>query len=357
MNTAGSPKLITLFSDVQSENVSWFWYPFIAYGKVTLLQGDPGDGKSTMMMSLIAELSKGGKTPDGKGLGRPQHVLYQCSEDGAADTVKPRLERCGADCRNVAFIDEEIHEGITLNDERLYEAIATFHPRMVVIDPIQAYISNSSDLQIAAKARKLVRRLSTWAEAFNCAVVLIGHMNKHEGTKGLYRSLGSIDVVASARSVLQVERDSHDPEIRVLRQIKNSLGPSNAVIRFEIRHDTGFRWLDMDIPAIEDGKDRITQTLSFPTKMDKAAYLIRAYLKNGKVPSTEMYQKLNEDGICHRTAEKTRKSMGVVCLRVMNRWYWSMPEAFEERSAVSGTFSPHQVSNEPYMAQEKRHGE
>jgi len=327
MSVAGASRLVTLYSDVQSEKVHWLWYPFIAYGKVTLLQGDPGDGKSTMMLKLISELSVGGMTPDGKELGRPQHVIYQCSEDGAADTIKPRLEEYGADCRNIAFIDEELHNGITLNDERLYEAISTFRPRLVVIDPIQAYISSSSDLLVAARARRLLRCLSTWAETFTCAVVLIGHMNKHEGAKGLYRSIGSIDVVAAARSVLQIERDDLDPDIRILRQIKNSLGPSDAVIRFEIRRDTGFRWMEMEAHSVQSGSGPKSRVPSFPSKTEKAVYLIRAYLKDGKVLSNEMYRRLKEDGISHKTAEKARISMGVVCRRVMNRWYWALPDA------------------------------
>lgn len=94
-------RLLTLYSEVQSTDVRWLWYPFIAIGKITLLQGDPGDGKSTMMMNLIAELSTGGKTPDGCKIGAPQKVIYQCSEDGVSDTIKPRLERCGADCRKL----------------------------------------------------------------------------------------------------------------------------------------------------------------------------------------------------------------------------------------------------------------
>ena len=85
--------LLTLYSDVRATSVRWLWYPYIAIGKITLLQGDPGDGKSTMMMSLISEVSNGGLTPDGKEIGRPQRVIYQCSEDGVADTIKPRLER------------------------------------------------------------------------------------------------------------------------------------------------------------------------------------------------------------------------------------------------------------------------
>ena len=105
-------RLLTLYSEVQSTDVRWLWYPFIAIGKITLLQGDPGDGKSTMMMNLIAELSTGGKTPDGCKIGTPQKVIYQCSEDGVSDTIKPRLERCGADCRKIAFINEEVYNGL-----------------------------------------------------------------------------------------------------------------------------------------------------------------------------------------------------------------------------------------------------
>ena len=111
--------LLTYYSEVKSEPVKWLWYPYIAIGKVTLLQGDPGDGKSTMMMNFIAELSKGGATPDGVAFGRPHKIIYQCSEDGASDTIKPRLEAAGADCRNIAFINEEVHSGLTLDDERI----------------------------------------------------------------------------------------------------------------------------------------------------------------------------------------------------------------------------------------------
>ena len=127
-------RLLTLYSEVQSTDVRWLWYPFIAIGKITLLQGDPGDGKSTMMMNLIAELSTGGKTPDGCKIGAPQKVIYQCSEDGVSDTIKPRLERCGADwscryqcrgiCRgreNAKFLIFELDESRILTGKNQYK--------------------------------------------------------------------------------------------------------------------------------------------------------------------------------------------------------------------------------------------
>lgn len=106
------------------------------------------------------------------------------------------VEGCGADCHNVAFINEETHNGLTLDDERIRQVIIDFRPRLVVIDPIQAYLGNDSDLQIAGRARKLMQRLGMWASVYDCAVVLIGHLNKKEGSKDLYRSLGTVVSIA-----------------------------------------------------------------------------------------------------------------------------------------------------------------
>ena len=309
------------FSITAEDGFRWLWYPFIAVGKITLLQGDPGDGKSTMMMNLIAELSKGGKLPDGKAVGLSQRVIYQCSEDGVSDTIKPRLEKCGADCGNVAFINEETYSGLTLDDERIRQAIIEFRPKLVVIDPIQAYLGSDSDLQIAGRARKLMQRLGMWASVYDCAIVLIGHLNKKEGTKGLYRSLGSIDVVAAARSVLQVERDPKNTDVRIVRQIKNSLAPSDGEIKFSITAEQGFQWLECEIaqdPAAEP------ETPVFESKSEKAAYLIKKLLSEDDMRSREIYMRLSDEGISRRTAENTKKELGIRSYRKMRQWYWSI---------------------------------
>ena len=242
MANKGETGILTLYSDVQATAVRWLWYPFIAVGKITLLQGDPGDGKSTMMMNLIAELSKGGTLPDGKIIGMPQRVIYQCSEDGVSDTIKPRLEKCGADCRNVAFINEETYSGLTLDDERIRQAIIEFRPRLVVIDPIQAYLGSDVDMHRANEVRPVLKRLSLMAERTQCAVILIGHMNKAQGLKSGYRGLGSIDFRASARSVLIVGRLKSGDTLRIVAQDKNSLAPEGAAIAFELHPEHGFQW-------------------------------------------------------------------------------------------------------------------
>ena len=316
--------VISLYSEVKTTPVKWLWYPFIAVGKISLLQGDPGDGKSTMMLRLIAEISKGGNTPDGKPLGRPQRVLYQCSEDGVADTIKPRLVASGADCKNIAFINEEVYGGLTLDDERLRQAIIEFRPRLVVIDPIQAYIGSDSDLQIAGRARKLMSRLGMWASTYDCAIVLIGHLNKKEGTKGLYRSLGSIDVVATARSVMQVERHIDNPDVRIVRQIKNSLGPSGGEIWFEINADTGFKWLEPGQLIQQPELSTSVEEPEFQNKLEYAAYLIKNMLSDGDVLSKEAFERLSKQGVGRKTVEEAKKILGIKSYRKMRQWYWSL---------------------------------
>ena len=314
--------VVSLYSEVRSVPVRWLWYPYIAVGKITLLQGDPGDGKSTMMMNLIAEMTKGGNTPDGMNYGVPKRVIYQCSEDDVADTIRPRLDACGADCHKVAFISEE-QASITLDDERLRQAIIEFRPALVVIDPIQAYLGSDSDLQVTGRARKIMHRLSMWASTYDCAVVLIGHMNKTERQKNLYRGLGSIDLTAAARSVLQVERDAENAEIRIVQQIKNNLAPIGNEIRFSI-DSTGFHWFEckpMKQPTTTP------ERLEFSKQMDKAAYFIKEYLSAGDMKAKEILIRLKDQGISKRTIMEVKENLGIRSYRKMRQWYWTLSQS------------------------------
>lgn len=312
-------KILTLYSDVKARSVKWIWYPYIPAGKITLLQGDPGDGKSTMMMHIISEISRGGILPDGREIGRPHRAIYQCSEDGVKDTIKPRLEDCGADCRNIAFLDEEVHSGLTLDDERIREAIIEFRPWLVVIDPLQSYIESSSDLMMASKARRLMKRIGLWASTYDCGVVLIGHLNKSEGSKGLYRGLGSIDVAAAARSILHVERE-HD--MRIVRQIKSNLAPAGEELRFEITKDDGFRWISS--PENEEKPEEARSDIP-KTKHEMTADMLKDLLKQGEVPASQVKELMKENEIGEKTLQEVKSALGIKSIRRMKRWYWQMP--------------------------------
>ena len=132
----------------------------------------------------------------------------------------------------------------------------------------------------------------------------------------------------AARSVLQVERDPKDPDIRIVRQIKNSLAPSDGEIRFSITAEDGFRWLECEIapgPTAEPEKP------NFESKTEKAAYLIKKLLSEGDMRSREIYMRMRDEGISRRTAENTKKELGIRSYRKMRQWYWSIkPEEGEE---------------------------
>ena len=312
---------ITLYNDIRTSHVRWLWYPFIAAGKITLLQGDPGDGKSTMMMNMISEISNGNCVTDGKTFGIPKRVIYQCSEDDASDTIKPRLEACGANCKNIAFINEDFDNVLTLDDDRVKQAIIDFRPVLLVIDPVQAYLGNDSDLLVAGRLRKLLRRLALLASTYECAIILVGHLNKKEGGKCLYRSLGSIDLVAAARSVLQIERDKVDPHIRIVRQIKNSLAPNDSSFRFEIRPEIGFRWLGVVNPLpVND----VYEEIPMSAKRERAALRLKEILADSDMQATVALNTLEDEGLRKSTVEYTKRILGIRSYRKDSKWYWSL---------------------------------
>ena len=186
-------------SEVQSQEIEWLWYPFIPYGKLTIIQGDPGDGKTTMVLNLAAKLSKGEALDENMKVTEPVNVIYQTAEDGLADTVKPRLELAGADCERIIVIDES-DKSLSMVDERLEEAIVRTGARLLILDPIQAYLGGGMDMNRANEARDMTKKLGALAEKTKCAIILIGHMNKASGNKAAYRGVGSIDFFAELLS-------------------------------------------------------------------------------------------------------------------------------------------------------------
>ena len=233
-------KLLTM-SDIPAEEVRWLWYPYLPRGKITIIQGDPGEGKTTFVLALAALLTRGLPMPGCTESRPPMNIIYQTAEDGLADTVKPRLTALGADCSKVLVIDESERE-LTLSDRRLAQAIQETDAGLFVLDPIQAYLGDGVDMHRANEVRPIFKRLGQLAEQTGCAIVLVGHMNKMQGVKSAYRGLGSIDFRAAARSVLLVGRSKDDEQVRVVVHDKSSLAPEGKSILFSLHSDTGFSW-------------------------------------------------------------------------------------------------------------------
>ena len=313
---------LKLYSSVKETAVDWLWYPYIPFGKITLLQGDPGGGKSTLMMSIIAAVSSGNVSFSKKPSRQPMHVIYQCSEDDVADTIKPRLEKAGADCKNVAFLDEE-GETLTLTDERIRIAIADFNAKLLVIDPFQAYLGET-DMANILGIRKALRQLGVWAAFYKCAIVLVGHLNKRQGTKDIYRSLGSIDLVAAARSVIQIQK-YEDTDTRVLTHIKSSLAPNGKDLFFDLDSVSGIRWIEPD-NITDTIINRQVSAPEIPNKKEYAADMLQSILSDGPVKATDVLMRFKESDISEKTLMLTKKIIGIESFRKGRSWYWKMPD-------------------------------
>ena len=313
---------IRYFSTVIAKKVDWLWYPYIPFGKITIIQGDPGEGKTTLILNIAALLSNGLPMPDTDKKIDCSTIIYQSAEDGAEDTIKPRLVSAGADCTQVAFIDET-EQGLTLNDARIETAIKETGARMLVIDPMQAYLGENSEMNRADGIRPMMKQLTAIAERTGCAIVIVGHMNKASGSKGIYRGLGSIDITASARSVLLVGRIKNNPSVRVMAQLKNSLAEEGGSIAFEISENSTVRWLgEYDITADELLSGEEPQNDS--PKLSEAIDALKNILSNGETPCTQIYSTLREKGISKRSVDRAKKKLEIKSIKHNDGWYWTL---------------------------------
>lgn len=322
-------KLIHM-EDVVSKEVEWLWYPYIPYGKITIIEGDPGEGKTTLVLKLAAALSRGLPLPcDDDKEYEPIHIIYQTAEDGIEDTIKPRLEKAGADCSMIRVIDETDKE-LSMTDDRLEQAIIETGARLIILDPIQAYIGATVDMHRANEIRPVLKHLGIIAEKHNCAIILIGHMNKASGSKSTYRGLGSIDIQATASSVLLVARLRDKPNIRIMAHDKSSLAPAGDAIGFEMTEDNGMVCIgpyDITIDELLSGNEGRGKK-----KLDIAENFIKEYFGSNKViPSNEIMMEAAKRSIKRNTLLSAKKKLGITSDKEKAEdgtiyWTWIMPE-------------------------------
>lgn len=302
------PVPVFRMSEVEQTAVDWLWFPYIPFGKLTIIQGNPGEGKTYFAMRLVAACTNRKSLPNMDTL-EPFNVIYQTAEDGLGDTVKPRLLEAEADLDRVIVIDDQ-EKPLTLTDERLARAIKENHARLVIIDPVQAFLGADVDMNRANEVRPIFRSLGDIAQATGCAIVLIGHLNKANGMQSTYRGLGSIDIVAAVRSLLFIGKLKDDPTTRVLVHEKSSLAPPGQSLAFSLGDEKGFEWIGAyDITADEllAGADATKNE----SKIEQAQKLLLELLADGKrMPSTELEKAINDRGISSRTMRTAKSRIG-----------------------------------------------
>ena len=328
---------------VKVEQIEWLLYPFIPFGKVTIIQGDPGEGKTTMVLQIIAKLTRGepillnkksqkeAQQDSEENLKQevlsqdkpiqPVNVIYQTAEDGLGDTIKPRLLAAGADCSRVLVIDDR-EQPLTMVDVRLEEAIIQTKARMVVLDPIQGFLGTDVDMHRANEIRPLMKRVAVLAEKYHCAIILIGHMNKNSNGKSSYRGLGSIDFQAAARSVLIVGRLKDEPETRVMCHVKSSLAPEGKSVAFRLDKETGFQWIgEYDISA-----DDLLSGDARGQKSRIAKEFLLDILADGGMAQKKIEEEANKQGIKKKTLRNAKQELEIDSVKRGNQWFWILSE-------------------------------
>jgi DNA primase catalytic core len=332
--------LISCIGDVEPEEVGFLWNPYIPIGKLTILDGDPGIGKTWTALKIAATVSKGDPFPDPRdGIsgerGEPAKVIYLTAEDGLADTLRPRLDAMGADVKNIyaitgqSYIDkktgEEKQTGVTLQDIYiLRQAMQQLKPRLVVVDPLQAYLGAGIDLYRANEVRPILSNLAKMAEEYKCAVLLIRHLGKGSKDRAIYRGLGSVDFAAAARSILLAGQDPRNPQDKALIQIKSSLAEMGPSIGYELR-DAKFHWTGISHLTAENVLAPTPREDEIGT-LDEAENFLRAALSEGPVEAKEIQKQRKAAGISERTLNRAKKTLNVKSLRIGNVWYWASPE-------------------------------
>lgn len=328
---------------VKVEQIEWLLYPFIPFGKVTIIQGDPGEGKTTMVLQIIAKLTRGepillnkksqkeAQQDSEENLKQevlsqdnpiqPVNVIYQTAEDGLGDTIKPRLLAAGADCSRVLVIDDR-EQPLTMVDVRIEEAIMQTKARMVVLDPIQGFLGTDVDMHRANEIRPLMKRMAVLAEKYHCAIILIGHMNKNSNGKSSYRGLGSIDFQAAARSVLIVGRLKDEPATRVMCHVKSSLAPEGKSVAFRLDKETGFQWIgEYDISA-----DDLLSGDARGQKSRIAKEFLLDILADGGMAQKKIEEEASKQGIKRKTLRNAKQELEIDSVKRGNQWFWILSE-------------------------------
>lgn len=273
--TENNYKIINM-DDVEIEQVEWIWEGFIPVGKLTMLHGDPGKGKTMAMLNLIAAFTTGRALLDPPGspqIREPINVIYQTAEDG-----------------------------------------------LVVLDPLQAYLGENVDMHRANEVRPRLKRLGDIAAENRCGMVLVGHLNKKDTAKPEYRGLGSMDFTAAARSVILCAEAPRERDVRVLASTKCSLTYPPDPVAFRLSKDRGFEWEGAyDITA----EELLQNTRTKGQKTIEAKEFLAAELPapGEYIPSAELLERAKEKKIAEKTLRNAMKDLGITSHREADRWF------------------------------------
>lgn len=349
-----SEAVVHRLSDVQPEQLEWLWPGRIPLGKLTLLAGDPGLGKSFVTIDMAARVSVGAVWPDDSK--RQQQVgsvvMFNC-EDGLRDTIRPRFEQAGADLTKIIAVEGVrafdptskviLQRGFSLASDlpRLADEVTKLADcRLVVIDPVSAYLGEA-DSHKNAEVRALLAPLAELAEKHRLAVVMVNHLSKSVGTKAIYRAMGSLGFVAAARAVWHFAKDPDNEQRRLILPAKMNLAPDPTGLAYQIENG-GVRWEADAVKMTADdlmAREADAQANGKGTRRTEAVEWLRELLNDGSVASKQVFADGAEHGFSKKTLRSAFTSLGGKPTKsgMDGPWMWSLPTNTAELRQVAET--------------------
>jgi RecA-family ATPase len=314
---SSKPFTLTSWETVQPTEITWLFEPYIPFGKITIISGDPSAGKTTFALDLISRITNGCSMPFSDAKPITGNVIFQSHEDGLRDTLIPRCLRAGADVSRIKTIEAD---DFNIDDDCdiIEQCIKETNARLVCLDPLQLFLGKNADMCRITDIRRIFTKLGKVAERNNCAVIVIAHQNKSQGGNDLHRVFGSVDITAVARSVLRVSASEIDPETRIVTNIKNSVSRPGEPIAFRIEDNAPILYLSEYDGDFDDNMIPVDFC-----KKDKATEIISTMLAESPKEGTEIYSVCKAAGIGSRTVEKVKKELNVRSGRdELNRRVW-----------------------------------
>jgi len=320
-------------SEVRRERVRWLWEPYLPRGKLVVLDGDPGVGKSLLTTDLAARLSRGGELPDGRSAGRPHVALLLNAEDGAADTTRPRAEAAGGDLDRIV-IATPADAPLLFPDHTadLEAAIRARHVDLVVIDPVSAFLAPGAAMNLDQGVRRALTPLAAVAERTDCTILLVRHLRKSGAVRALASGLGSMGIIGVARVGLLAARHPADPALGVLAVTKaNATGAVPSLAYRVTAGASGVAVVEWLGPA-DVAADALVRPPPGPLRpRDRAADWLGRELAAGPRPAAEVLAAAGAAGIPETTLRQAKADLGVESHRFSRRdqraWYWYDPSA------------------------------
>jgi RecA-family ATPase len=323
------PQLVNL-AGIQPEPVEWLWDDHLPLGKVVLLDGDPGMGKSVVSLDLAARVSTGAPMPDGSP-GIKGAVLILSAEDGLADTIRPRIDAAGGDPAQITAMTGIICPGvdgktppravvIPRDLPKIERAVWEHRVVLVIVDVLMAYLGGDINSHHDQDVRRALTPLAALAERTGCCVLVLRHLNKSTGASVVYRGGGSIGIIGAARAAFICGTDPEDQDRRVLAPVKCNLSAEPPAITYQLAEDPArgcvtVRWLGTsqrrawELLGDASDDDRHAR--------DEAAEWLTAYLKetNGEARAADIIKAARADGIAERTLGRARVRAGITSKR------------------------------------------